>query len=226
MTIAPIARGWDGKISRRSRYFPYYVRPWIRDDDFDLDRDEYLTGDEARAIDSAIDEYNATIIESVRAARQSGRDWYLFDLGGLLDRLAMRRYMEEPAAQPSWWTPYPLPPELALLDPPPNTRFFRSGPGGRTDGGLFSLDGVHPTTIGYGIVAREMTRLLSDHARVPFFTQDGAPRPADSVEVDFGRVLASDTLASRPPRSLDSTMGLIGWLDEAIDWVDRLLPFR
>jgi hypothetical protein len=226
VTIAPIARGWHGKISRRSRYFPYYVRPWIRDDDFDLDRDDYLTGDEARAIDSAIDEYNATIIESVRAARQSGRDWYLFDLGGLLDRLAIRRYMEEPAAQPSWWTPYPLPPELAVLDPPPNTRFFRSGPGGRTDGGLFSLDGVHPTTIGYGIVAREMTRLLSDHARVPFFTQDGAPRPADSVEVDFGRVLASDTLASRPPRSLDSTLGLIGWLDEAIDWVDRLLPFR
>jgi hypothetical protein len=226
VTIAPIARGARGKISRWSRYFDYYVRPWISDDDFDPDRDEHLTADEARMIDSAIDEYNAAIIASVRAARQSGRDWYLFDLGGLLDRLATRRYIEEPAAQPAWWTPYPLPPGLDALVPTPSTRFFRSGPDGRTDGGLISLDGVHPTTIGYGIIAREITRLLHDHARVPFFTQDGAPRPPGTVDVDFARVLASDTLIRRPPRSLTSTLGVIGWLDETIDWVDRLLPFR
>jgi hypothetical protein len=226
VTIAPIARGARGKISRYSRYFRYYVRPWIADEDFDPGRDEHLTADEARMIDSAIDEYNATIIESVRTARQRGRDWYLFDLGGLLDRLATRRYIEEPAAQPTWWTPYPLPSELTALAPVPNTRFFRSGPTGRTDGGLISLDGVHPTTIGYGVIAREITRLLRDHARVPFFTQDGQPRPAGTVDVDFARVLASDTLIGRPPRSLTSTLGLIGWLDETIDWVNRLLPFR
>jgi hypothetical protein len=226
VTIAPIARGAHGKISRYSRYFRFYVRPWIADDDFDRGRDAHLTADEARMVDSAIDEYNATITESVRTARQSGRDWYLFDLGGLLDRLATRRYIEEPAARPPWWTPYPLPPEVTALTPTPNTRFFRSGPDGRTDGGLISLDGVHPTTISYGIIAREITRLLRDHARVPFFTQDGAPRPAAAVEVDFARVLASDTLVGRPPRALTSTLGLIGWLDETIDWVDRLLPFR
>jgi hypothetical protein len=226
VTIAPIARGAHGKISRHSRYFRFYVRPWIADDDFDRGRDAHLTADEARMVDSAIDEYNATITESVRTARQSGRDWYLFDLGGLLDRLATRRYIEEPAARPPWWTPYPLPPEVTALTPTPNTRFFRSGPDGRTDGGLISLDGVHPTTIGYGIIGREITRLLRDHAGVPFFTQDGAPRPAGTVEVDFARVLASDTLVGRPPRALTSTLGLIGWLDETIDWVDRLLPFR
>jgi hypothetical protein len=226
VTIAPLARGARGKISRYSRYFRYYVRPWISDDDFDPDRDEHLTADEARMIDSAIDEYNATIIGSVRTARQAGRDWYVFDLGGLLDRLATRRYIEEPAARPPWWAPYPFPPELAALSPEPNTRFFRSGPDGRTDGGLISLDGVHPTTIGYGLIAQEITRLLRDHAGVPFFAQDGSPRPAGTVAVDFARVLASDTLIRRPPRSLDSTLGLVGWLDETIDWVNRLLPFR
>jgi hypothetical protein len=226
VTIAPIARGALGKISRSSRYFRYYVRPWVEDDDFDPGRDPHLTADEARMIDSAIDEYNTTIIESVRAARQDGRDWYLFDLGGLLDRLATRRYIEEPAAQPAWWTAYPLPPELAALRPEPSTRFFRSGPAGRTDGGLISLDGVHPTTIGYGLIAHEITRLLRDQAGVPFFAPDGTLRPAGTVEVDFARVLASDTLVRRPPRSLSSTLGLIGWLDETIDWVNRLLPFR
>ena len=199
VTIAPIARGWRGKVRHGSRYFPYYIRPWIDDDDFDVDRDAHLTEDEARPIDSAIDAYNATIIASVRAARREGRDWYLFDLGGLLDSLATRRYLEDPAARPSWWKEYELPAELTALDPPPNTKFFRSGPGGRTDGGLFSLDGVHPTTISAGLIAREIIRIMNAHAQVPFFTQDGTSRAAEAIDVDFRRVLLSDTLISRPP---------------------------
>ena len=225
VTIAPIARGWRGKVYRGSRFFPFYIRPWINDADFDVDRDQHLTESEARQIDSAIDTYNATIIGSVRAARREGRDWYLFDLGGLLDSLAFRRYVEDPAARPAWWKPYELPPELAALTPTPNTGFFRSGPDGRTDGGLFSLDGVHPTTIGYGVIAHELIRIMNEHAGVPFFTRDGAVRAPQSVGVDFGRVLASDSLISRPPRALSSTLDLIGWLDETVDWVRRALPF-
>ena len=37
------------RSGRDSRYFPYYTRPWITDDDFDTERDPHLTGDEARA---------------------------------------------------------------------------------------------------------------------------------------------------------------------------------
>jgi hypothetical protein len=226
VTIAPIARGWRGKASQGSRYFPYYIRPWIDDEDFDLDRDEHLTEADARRIDSAIDAYNRTIIASVRAARREGRDWYLFDLGGLLDSLAFRRYVEDPAARPAWWKEYELPPELKTLTPIPNTRFFRSGPEGRTDGGFFSLDGVHPTTIGYGIIARQLIRIMNDHAGVAFFTQDGAVRAPEAIDVDFGRVLASDSLLSCPPRAISSTLAVIGWLDETVDWVHRALPFR
>ncbi|HSK27362.1 MAG TPA: hypothetical protein VK894_10685 [Jiangellales bacterium] len=151
-----IARGVGGKVRPDSRYFPYYTRPWITDADFDPERDPHLTEAEARSVDSAIDAYNETIIASVEAARRDQLDWNVVDLGALLDRLATRRYLESPWARPTWWTPYELPPELKALDPVPNTRFFWSGPGGRTDGGLFSLDGVHPTTIGYGILAQEM----------------------------------------------------------------------
>ena len=35
VTIAPIARGGGGKTSLGSRYFNYYTRPWITDEDFD-----------------------------------------------------------------------------------------------------------------------------------------------------------------------------------------------
>jgi hypothetical protein len=223
VTIAPIARGVGGKLNPRSRYFPYYTRPWIRDEDFDPGRDPHLTGEQARAVDSAIDAYNATIIDSVAQARDDGLDWRLFDLAGLLDRMASRRYKESPWARPAWWTPYELPPELQALDPVPNTRFFRSGPQGRTDGGLFSLDGVHPTTIGYGLVAQEVIRVMQG-AGVTFHHRDGTPRPG-AAEVDWDRVLAADTLISDPPAAVSSTLSLLGWLDERIDWVGRALPF-
>ncbi|TIC88550.1 hypothetical protein E8D34_02355 [Nocardioides sp. GY 10113] len=224
VTIAPIARGVAGKVRPASRYFPYYTRPWISDDDFDPGRDPHLTGEEARAIDSAIDAFNETIVASVAAARRDGLDWYLFDLAALLDRLAARRYIESPWARPAWWTPYELPAALRALDPVPSTRFFRSGPEGRTDGGLFSLDGVHPTTIGYGILAQEVIRVL-EMAGVQFRERDGVTPRVGPVEVDFDRLLLADTLVSDPPALVSRSLSLLGWLDERLDWVGRSLPF-
>jgi hypothetical protein len=219
VTIAPIARGVGGKYRPGSRYFPFYTRPWIRDEDFDKDVDPHITEDDARAVDSAIDAYNKTIIDSVAAARESGLDWYLFDLGGFLDRLAAKRYLSDPAARPDWWTPYQLPPELAGLDPVPNTRFFASGPSGRTDGGFFSLDGIHPTTIAYGLIAHEVIQVMN-LAQVEFRMPSGERRPKGAV--DFSRVLASDTLLSRPPTSLSGNLATLGWLDDKLDWVHGL----
>jgi len=223
VTIAPIARGVLGKVRPQSRYFDYYTRPWIPDSEFQPERDPHLTAEEARAVDSAIDAYNATIIASVEAARREGLDWYLFDLGGLLDSLAIRRYIESPWARPPWWKAYELPVELRALDPVPNTRFFRSGPQGRVDGGLFSLDGVHPTTVGYGLVAQSVIDIMQS-AGVAFRARDGSPREGP-VRVDFGRLLRADTLLSDPPPSVSPTLSLLAWLDEHLDWVSRILPF-
>ena len=223
VTIAPVARGTNQKVRPDSRYFPYYTRPWITDEDFDPRHDPHLTEDEVRAVDSAIDAYNETIIASVRAARKAGLDWYLFDMGGVLDRLATRRYLNSPWARPAWWEPYDLPMPLQRLDPVPSTRFFRAGPGGRTEGGLFSLDGVHPTTIGYGILAQEVIRVLQA-AGVAFFDRQGNPRTGP-IEIDFDRLLRADTLISSPPVSITSSLGLLGWLDDRLDWVSTFLPF-
>jgi hypothetical protein len=158
----------------------------------------------------------------VAQARQDGLDWLLFDMAALLDRLASRRYVETPWARPQWWTPYELPPALQELDPVPTTHFFRSGPQGRTDGGLFSLDGVHPTTIGYGLLAQEVIRVL-EGAGVVFRLPDGTPR-SSPVDVDFDRLVRADTLISDPPAAISPTLSLLGWLDERIDWVRRILP--
>jgi hypothetical protein len=62
--------------------------------------------------------------------------------------------------------------ELASLD----QRFFASGPGGRTDGGLFSPDGIHATTIAYGLIAHEVIRVMN-LAKVEFRAPTGDPKP-------------------------------------------------
>ena len=54
-------------------------------------------------------------------------------------------------------------------------------------------------------------------AGVQFRTPANTVRPAGAV--DFTRVLASDTLISRPPTSLSENLAMLGWLDDTLDWV-------
>jgi hypothetical protein len=225
VTIAPIARGVGDKVEPGSRYFPYYTRPWIRDGQFDPSRDPNITSQEARAIDSAIDQYNEHVSATVEQARNDGLDWYLFDLGEVLDRLAYRRYIEDPNAQPAWWRPYELPPDLAALQPKPDSRFLAWEPdGSRARGGLFSLDGVHATTVGYGIIAQELITIMQ-RAGVIFYQANGQTPRDDPVTVDFQRLLRRDTLLAAPLRLVGRGLEILGWADEALDIVKRTLNF-
>ena len=96
------------------------------------------------------------------------------------------------------------------------------GRGGRASGGLFSLDGVHPTTIGYGIIAQEMINIMR-LAGVEFRHGNGALRP-DPVTVDFDRLIRRDTLVRTPPQNLGPALDMLGWADQALDWVKIALP--
>ncbi|MCJ0902112.1 hypothetical protein [Rhodococcus sp. ARC_M6] len=212
VTIAPIARGLGGKVETGSRYFPFYARPWVRDEDFDPRRDQHITGAQAWAVDTAIDLYNKGIEQAVASARRVGKDWHLFDIAGLLERVASRRYIADVNARPSWWTPYPMPKAITDLAPVPDSRFLSAdGRGGRASGGLFSLDGVHPTTVAYGVLAQELVKIMS-LAGVQF----------DSETVDFDRLVRRDTLVRTPPQNLDDTLGLIGWADEHLGLLKRI----
>ncbi len=215
VTIVPLCAAVGNRLRDDSRYFEYYTHYWLRDN-FDPHRDlGYLTGDQARAIDSAIDQYNATIVQSVREARQAGLDWYLFEMSGLLDRLAWRRYLSHPRAQPSWWDQvggaYPLPAPLSTLSPLPDTRFFEANSRGRTAGGLIALDGVHPTSIGYGLIAAEVSKIMQA-AGVSF-----------AGAIDFAQLARLDTLIADPPQTLSGDLHIVGWLNEHIDMIETLL---
>lgn len=214
VTIVPLCAAVGNRLREDSRYFEYYTHYWLRDR-FDPDRDPHLTGDQARAIDSAIDQYNATIVASVREARESGLDWYVFEMSGLLDRLAWRRYLNQPQARPSWWDEvggaYPLPTALSQLPLPPDTRFFEADKSGRTSGGLIALDGVHPTTIGYGLVAAEMAKIMKG-AGVTF-----------ASDIDFADLKGRDSLITNPPETLTADFHIVGWLNEHLDMIKALV---
>jgi hypothetical protein len=199
VTVAPIANGVNPenpgqKWREGSRYFPYYTDPWVDEADFRPDRHRHITHQQARAVDSAIDQYNATIAEAVRHARSEGRQWYLLDLSGILDGLAQRRYIDDnEAARRNGWTPHPLPAELANLD----TRFFRSDRSGRLQGGLFGLDGVHPTTSGYAVLAEAVLDVLA-------LAGVKATRP-----IDYADLRRRDTLNTKPPALMAAALKLV-----------------
>ena len=215
VTIAPLARGIGDKVSNDARYFPFYARPWVTDESFDPRVHPHITAAEARAIDAAIDLYNAAIEDAVHTARVAGHDWLLLDLCGQLDRLASRRYINDESSRPSWWTAYPLPRALRELRPVPDSRFFASDENGRTAGGLFSLDGVHPTTIMYGLMAQEIINVMQ-LAGVAFPGREGP------VQIDFATLAARDSLVAHPPRSLSSALELIASLDDRYGVFKRL----
>jgi hypothetical protein len=224
VTIAPIARGVGTKVEPGSRYYPYYTRPWISDRDFDPRRDSHITSQQARAVDSAIDQYNDDIVALVAQARRQNQDWYVYDTADLLDRLAARRYIEDPLARPPWWSAFPLPPELQALTPIPDSQFLASDGTTRSRGGLFSLDGVHPTTVGYGILAQELINVMR-RAGVQFHLSDGVTARPDPVTVDFGRLIQRDTLINQPPTNLTSTLEVLGWADQTLDFLRRTVFF-
>ena len=199
VTIAPVAQGVNPtnpqhKWREGSRYFPYYTDPWVAEQNFSPTKNRCLTHQQARAIDSAIDQFNGAIADHVRRQRPAGRDWFLMDLAGILDGLAYRRYLDDPAAvaaNPDW-QPYPLPPELADLD----TQFFRSDRTGRLQGGLFGLDAVHPTTSAYGVIAQAVLDVPSAAG-------------VASTPIDFAQLRTQDTLNSHPPALFQTLFGLL-----------------
>ena len=127
----------------------------------------------------------------------------MLDLCGLLDSLAYRRFEADPqAARLHDWVPYELPQPIADLD----TRFFRSNEDGRREGGLFGLDGIHPTTSGYGIIAQEVLDVLAV-AGIP------------STPIDFAALRRAGRLNSDPPALVDEGFELIAPC--ASRWVSR-----
>jgi hypothetical protein len=79
------------------------------------------------------------------------------------------------------------------------------GPDGRrATGGLFSLDGAHPTTVGYGLLAQEL------------ITVNGTRRC---------RIPPRRRVGAAGPGNVTTGLDVLGWADEVAGVFGAALPF-
>lgn len=193
VTIPPVSRGVNEDKSRKEHtgYFDYYTRFWIWDKNFNPDKHPHLTKDQAISLDQHVDEYN-TIIQDV--ADEYG--WITVPLNRYVSGIARRRLGNKKRL------PYPRDFREAMLRNP-NTEHLVENPDNPTlstdylrinnetgkvfKGGIFSLDGIHPTTIGYGLIAYLYKQTMENHG----ITFD---KP-----LDWDHIIKSDTLVTKPP---------------------------
>lgn len=205
VTIPPATRGVSPKGTFEDGYFEFYTRPWIWDNDFDKDRHPHLTRSQASQIDTFIDQYNTTI----QAVVDRHANWHIVDVCQLLDDVAFRRNLGSPTFKWPNGLVKALKKHLNYLVEGRNkvlldSRFLKGSPenpGQLEKGGFFSLDGIHPTTIGYGVMADVIMKSMKD-AGVHF----------DS-KLDWDGIVRADTLVGNPPALLTNLKETLSFID-------------
>jgi len=191
VSIAPLCKGIGaekecedpfGVLGNKARYFENYTYV-IFGSDFARRTGLGLTRDQVLKIDGYISEYNKIIANLIQAAngRLGKERYFLVDISSCLLKLAYRRNNGQPT--------YPLPPELARARYKPNTMYYHADRNGQMQqGGFVSLDGVHPSAIGQGVLALEFLKVME---------AAGAPG-AKASALDWNAIIASDTLYTNP----------------------------
>jgi hypothetical protein len=192
VTIAPLAKGVGPtyRITRKnsttgedetSVYYKYYV--YFLFDEGLVHRNDglYLELKDALHIDDCIREYNTVIRELVDAKNADhGEDRYhIVDIFQMFQDIALKRNAGE--------VKYDFPEYFDFAYPPVDTRYYHADPDGRLrQGGLSSLDGVHPSAIGHGLLAHEFLKVIGEASVV------------GNIQLDWEAIFKSDRLYSEP----------------------------
>ena len=198
VTVAPLARGVGERIEapdpfgvlipgggpgtpRTASYWQYYTYVVFKNID-EPDPSLSLDFEEVYRIDKTIAQYNQIIRTVLQEANtRLGQDRFVaVETNKTLLEMAFRRNNRRPAS---------LPGPLEQLVPKPDTRYYHTTrKGHQIEGGLFSLDGVHPSAIGQGIIA---------HVFIEAMKAAGVAVPHS---LDWDAIIASDTLRAQPIR--------------------------
>lgn len=196
----------ESVYSKHYTYFPF-------EEKFALETGKYLTMQDALHIDNCIREFNYRIrldVERLNKAHAAER-YFIVDTCEMLEDLAYKRNKGKP--------PYQLPEELRFQYPPVNTKYYHADAEGRLkQGGLFSLDGVHPSAIGHGIIAFEFLKKMEQAGVLD------AGGKAVSPNLDWlgeKGILKSDLLYSQPIRIMSEIYGK----DEVAELALRIVNF-
>ena len=181
-----------------TRYAPFFVS---REDS----SSRHLTGENAICIDDRIDRFNEIIRDTIQTVPENG-NWCPVEIGDLLKKLAIRGASDNPNDDPDKPLRDLLPPGHALLAdnlaPVPNVLHLQTENNERTNGGIFSLDCFHPTTIGQGLIAREFVAAMRG-AGVRHVDSN-----ASDWELNWEMIIENDTLIGDPPELWDEAVNI------------------
>lgn len=202
VTIPPITRGIGNRLLCDLRYFQHYAPFFMPDDRHVFSNNQRLTGEQAKQIDNHIDTFNKKICEIVNNREYAERgDWHIVNICRLLDNLAFRRSEYRDQREPLRLllqdvTDHPL----LSIDPTPSVLRFASDNSTRINGGLFSLDCFHPTTIGYGLIAEKFLTKMHEVG----VCISAAVHNTDWYRLNWHRLIERDTLVQNPPALWDN----------------------
>jgi hypothetical protein len=155
VTIVPLAKGLGkkenlGTLDKPKIYFEgYSYFPYSDDKILELTHTHHLSKADALFIDETIDAYNDFIEQTVKKANSEGNQkvkYMLVPICDALDKMALIRNAGKPT--------YSWPSYFAANHVKVDTRYYKVDSNSvMQEGGIFSLDGVHPTVIGHALVA-------------------------------------------------------------------------
>ena len=189
VTIAPFAKG-VGKVvpvkdpfkvlGDRAHYYEYYTYFVFNADDARSASVPTLDREDALRIDTRIAAFNKAIKKAVAEKNKELGDKRIcvVDINRAFLKLAFKRNSGHPT--------YRFPNNYQSEGIEVNTKYYRARDGRKTAGGVFSLDGVHPSAIGQGLLAHEFLTAMKNTGRQMV---NG---------LDWARVRNSDDLYSRP----------------------------
>lgn len=166
------------------KYYPYFLFA----DNFDITLN-HLNQSQILHIDNCIRKYNRIIQELVADANKhiGSKRFYLVDIAHALSDMAVKRNRNQPE--------YKFPEYFKYSYPKVDSKYYGVTRDGQIKaGGLFGLDGVHPTAIGQGLIAWEFLKVMN---KAGSFLGD-----VDTA-LDWKAIFESDTLYSQP-------IGLLG----------------
>ncbi len=184
VSIAPFLKGMGPTTNiNGDLYFKYYTY-FPFSEDFAYKNDQHLTINQVLHIDHCVEAYNTFIKSEVNRLNLTyGQDkhYYIVDMAQALHDMAWKRNNGMPT--------YPFPDFFEFVYPRIDTKYYHvSSNGTIKQGGIFSLDGVHPSAIGQGLIAHEFINQMQ--------AAGVAIQPFTNTE--WADIFASDTLYSRP----------------------------
>lgn len=195
VTISPLAKGvgehrkigdpaGTGKECLYYQYYTYF--PFTLESG--LKTGKYLKFRDALFIDKTIIEFNKIIKELVESKNEQlgAKRLHIVDISSSLSEMAWKRNMGNPT--------YKFPDELSFIYPPLDTKYYHVNRKGVIEkGGIFSLDGIHPSAIGQGLIAWEFLKAM----------QIARPGQMDDISLDWQKIINSDSLRNRPIKLME-----------------------